>query len=1193
MYLKSIELSGFKSFADKTLLTFEPGITSVVGPNGSGKSNISDAICWVMGEMSAKSLRGSNMQDVIFSGTQKRKPLGFAEVCLTLDNQDHIFPVEFDEVSVTRRVYRSGESEYYINRSPCRLKDIHELFMDTGLGRDGYAIIGQGRVNEIISGKSEERRSIFDEAAGISKYRHRKEEAERKLAHTQENLVRILDIKTELETQLEPLRQQSQKAKQYLDLREETKELEVNLFLDAVEKNKQNMQTADTDFETVMQQLSQLQQEMALAEAEIARLESYADEQDRLLEESRTRMSDAELLIKGYTGEIELLNNSIASNDKLVDRVVEELQKLRKDTVSCQEKQKELLDQKKAAISQHALQTEEMNSVKQAFDRLNQQYIEDTAHIGKSKAEIIEKLNVIASLKAELGSLEAFKKSFADRKEAIERQQLDTNSEQAKLTAMQMQLKERLSTAAQAKQEGEKQLAEAQQLLKRLQEENQTRQSEQNRLTAEYGQRKTRLQMLLEMERELEGFGKSTKSVLNASKSGALPGCTIYGTVSSLIEVDKKYAVALEMALGPALQNIVTQTEQDAKIAITYLKSQRAGRVTFLPVSAVQGRSLPEQNDLRSQTGYIGLASEIITYDRKFDGIVKNLLGRTVIVDTMDHGIAMSRRYSYRFRIVTLEGEILNAGGAITGGSVNKTAGLLSRQSEIKQLRQETERLQSEIALVQIQASQSAEKYEQQEKMLSQLEYELQQLQQEQIRLQADFEHGKTLLETIQTSYASAENELKQIEEQIQQTNDDIAVLINRSTREEFEIEAMKEQAAEREASFAKLDAQKNALSEKIHAANLQLHAISRDISHYEAQLAEAKDNEAKIRTEAAQKRADIDQFREKNVQLRNQIVQKRQTIEQTADTARDLDSKAAGILAERDSARKQAKEYLEGVRLTREKVFLLKEEQGRIDNKRTKLASELENMSARIWDEYELTYTGAQAYRKPIVSTAASQRRVNELKNQMKQLGNVNIDAITEYNTVRDRYEFLSGQLADLTAAKESLAELIESIQSKMKKQFAEQFAIINGHFSETFAQLFGGGRASLRLIEPTDVLGSDIEIEAQPPGKTLRSLSLLSGGEMAFTAIALLFAILKVRPTPFCVLDEIEAALDEPNVYRFAEYLKKYCSQTQFILITHRRGTMEAADLLYGVTMQEKGVSKLLALKLDEAQSLSRQQA
>ncbi len=1188
MYLKSIELVGFKSFADKTILNFEPGVTGVVGPNGSGKSNISDAIRWVMGEMSAKALRGGNMQDVIFNGTEKRKPLGYAQVSLTLDNASRAFHVDFDEVCVSRRVYRSGESEYYINGAQCRLKDIHELFMDTGLGRDGYSIIGQGKVSEIVSGKNEERRNILDEASGISKFRHRKEEAQRKLGHTEENLVRIRDIVTELETQVEPLFKQSEKAKKYLNLRESLKKIDLNLFIRSTDRLKKDGDETDKNFIIVTEQLTQAQSAYSETEKKIEEENAKADAQEQLALQLHTQSTDTEVVIREYQGEIEVLRQKIESGKTASGRSAADVQNLKARLQTAQETHSGIEGDRRALEDQMDAKKKELAALEQASVAAAEQYEAHVRSINDAKSDIIEKLNAIAELKAKLSSYEAFKTGFAERMEALSQ----TQSVGEQTIAALRDKKTQAETLLHKKQDEiaamEKEIADLERDI--LIRDGEYAAAELARIEAAeaLGKKASRLSMLREMEKDFEGFSRSVKGVLEAHSRGELKQATLHGALSALIEVEKKAVVAIETVLGAAAQNIVVETEEDAKAAIAYLKQNKLGRVTFLPVSSVKGMRLEEEKEVKSMRGFVAMADALVTTDARYTQIISHLLGKTVVVDTMDNAIAISRKFGYRFRVVTLEGEVLNAGGAITGGSVNKHTGLLSRAGEIKALEQETAELQKKVDAADEKMLAVKEKIGALEESKTAKAQNLNLARQESVRLTADAGYAAQELDAGENAVAAAELEKEQIELQVKQTNDSIAVVINEITTNEFAVEAANKTIAELEASLADCEAARVRAGEAVADKQIEITGISRDAFALRQRAADVLVQIGEVARDIESREADIRANDDAAVEMLGEIEQKQALVEETKKKSEQIYADIDTANKARAAAKAAAAQLMEDSKEAREKIFALREEQNRINSRRIKISEELESLSERIWEEYELTYTAALEYKTEIGTVTEAQKELASLRGQIRALGNVNVDAIEEYKAVKERFDFLSGQLTDLTEAKADLEKLIASIQEKMKEQFKEQFAVINRHFSETFTALFGGGRAELKLVDPDNVLESGIEIEAQPPGKKLQNLSLLSGGEMAFTAIALLFAILKVRPTPFCVLDEIEAALDESNVYRFADYVRDYSKKTQFILVTHRRGTMEAADLLYGVTMQEKGVSKLLALRLDEAQNL-----
>lgn len=1188
MYLKSIELTGFKSFADKTQLNFQPGITSVVGPNGSGKSNISDAIRWVMGEMSAKALRGGAMQDVIFAGTQTRKPLGYACVSLTLDNSDRGLNIDFSEVTITRRVYRSGESEYLINSSPCRLKDIHELLMDTGLGRDGYSIIGQGKVNEIISGKSEERRNMLDEAAGISKFRHKKTEAQRKLEQTSDNLLRISDIVSELGGRLEPLRKQSEKAKKYLGYYEEYKTIDINIFLDFAEKYKNTKDELVQNFNAICGDVEN--QEKAVEEfvKKENELNEKAADIDLKLDSMREDSGKTQLWAKSISGEIDVLLNTITSGEKMIERIENEKNALKVKIESYDKKRKEIKNEEEDKRLILAKAQTELDEIAGKEQLISKQLIKTAGDINGKKSDIVDLLNETSDSKSKLSSLEAFKESFVARKDAICEQRRDSASELESLNKKKSDLsdmiekgKNELFNLNDRLEEKKAQQKEKTQEAQKLHEQTVSAENEFNKLYS-------RLHMLTEMERDFEGLTKSTKTVLNAAKNGTLKNCGICGILSSVIDTQKKYVTAIEAALGGALGNVITENEFDAKEAINFLKKTGGGRVTFLPITSVKGRTLDNVNEISAQKGFVALASDVIKTDKKYEGIIKSLLGRTVIAQDMDTAVYLSRKFAYRFKTVTLEGEILNAGGSITGGSINKTTGLLSRASEIKELKEKTQKLRTEIDEQKRLSNLLRNEIESINEIVEKLSNESFERRQELVKLNSDFSHIDILIDSAKNSDGGAKDELETIEEQIKSANEEIAVLINETTSQEFKAEKLKNEIADLESQADIMGNERDALNELINKKTLAINDKKHEITSLESEFERLKEFEKSDVISIGEKEKDISDIILKNEQAKQEVAQKRMLALEAGGKIEELIKKTEELESEKNKTKELAVKANNEERKAREKLYLLKEEQNRLDLKREKLDEEMESASAKMWDSYEITYNTALPYKRTDFLPSEAKKRANELKTLIKQLGNINLDAMEEYEDVFKRHEFLSAQVNDLTDAKTQLENLIEQITVQMKEQFTQQFEIINEKFTETFSLLFGGGRASLYLSDPKDVLESGIEIEAQPPGKSLKNLSLLSGGEMAFTAIALLFAILKVRPTPFCVLDEIEAALDEPNVYRFADYLKIYCKNTQFILVTHRRGTMEAANLLYGVTMQEKGVSKLLSIKLDEAKNL-----
>ncbi|MDD4688575.1 MAG: chromosome segregation protein SMC [Eubacteriales bacterium] len=1181
MYLKKLEAQGFKSFADKTELNFIDGITSIVGPNGSGKSNISDAVRWVMGEQSVKSLRGGNMQDIIFAGTKARKSVGFAEVSLTIDNSAGILASDYAEITITRRLYRSGESEYFINKTPCRLKQIHELFMDTGLGRDGYSIIGQGKIDEILSIRSEDRRQMFEEAAGVSKYRYRKEEAERKLGHTQDNLTRINDIIIELENQIAPLQEQSEKAKQYLIYKEELKGLEVNTFLEGVDRFTVAANEAKKVYDEVLASSNDIEVEIKLIEEEIVRLyekSKLSDEQAEMLraKEQETREKQHEIL-----SEIEFIKNKMDFKKQTVQRLKDEIQVSHKhieDLIAANGDElnnNELKSKEKELIARISLLDNELKAVEEVTQQ-------DMGNLENAQNEIIALMNGLTELRTERGNITAqlsanesrintILAEITPKEELIDERKRELEENDDKITennSFVEEYKKLNSTTGSKLEKAREDLKDSYDKLRILE----------NALN-ENG---ARFRMLSDMEKDYEGYSRSVKSVMRASKS-ELQSAKILGTVASLITVSREYSTAIETALGSSMQFVVTQSEDDAKKAIEYLKSTNGGRATFLPLSTASGDSIHEK-DVDKCDGYIDIASNLVECDNLYNGIARSLLGRIAVFDNIDNAVKAASKYKYKFRIVTLNGELLAPGGTISGGSKNLSAGIFTRASEIKELQKKMDTAQKAIEILKntIETTQlslttleieydkvsaTLREAEAKSMLLSVEQTHLQQLYDDSISVVYSLNKEKGLIEEANAEMVAMESKLKYAIELA-----------------ENEIEIMRSKAEAIKIGGEGTATKKEQLKTEQVNLRIELSDVQKDISMLfekqrmiEVQIeAEKASIEAKS-LEIEESNEEIEEFEQdiefKNSQISDQDELLLELVESTKQAVESRKATDEEVKAKRDKSKEKM-----------EQLMLVKQDLARLENRSAKAEFELENIVNKLWDEYELTLTEAEKYRTDIGSYHKAQRRVNELKGLIRGLGNVNVDAIEEYKNVSERYEFLDTQRNDLVKAKLDLEKVISEMQSVIKKIFSEQFETIDSEFNKVFAELFEGGRASLRLSNPDDVLESGIEIDVQPAGKQLQNMQLLSGGEKALTAIALLLAILKVRPTPFCILDEIDAALDDVNVTRYANYIKKFSDKTQFVLITHKRGTMELSNMLYGVTMQEKGVSSVLELNLEE---------
>ncbi len=1182
MYLKALEIQGFKSFPDKTVLNFGESITAIVGPNGSGKSNISDAICWVMGEQSARSLRGDKMEDVIFGGTEKRGPVGFAQVTLVLDNSAGMFSsVDSSEVMVTRRYYRSGDSEYYINKQSVRLKDVNELFMDTGLGREGYAIVGQGRIDEILSVRSADRREIFEEAAGISKFRHRKEESERRLQRTQENLVRINDKISELELQVDPLREQAETARRYLLLRDEQRTLEISLWIERLGeiKTPQNRLQAEYAAAKARQAEAQAQQDALYEENDrfSLRMQENDTDQERTRQEADALASQA----RDKEAEAELLRTNIRHRQNSIAELQEELE--RQDSRS-QDAQAEI-DTQKRRLEELDAQTAGLES---ELDALLEKAREAAESAGEAGSEISalqagEALAADAAAKSRerLAALDAAREQMTDRQEAV-RRELEAVQAQRETARQEVRTARRALEDAQEDAQAAANIIQGHALRMESREKREKDAADAHmKLTMEQNNLDSRIRMLTEMEKEYEGFSKAVRLVMQASERGALRG--VHGPVANLMKTDGRYAVALEIALGAGMQNIVVDREEDAKGAIQFLKQRDGGRATFLPLTAIRGDELREQG-VENEPGFVGIASRLVSYDGQYDNIFKNLLGRTVVMEDLDSGIAAARKYQNRFRIVTLDGQLINRGGSMTGGSVSKSAGVLSRANELETLKNRREELKGRLAAAQREKDEAARE-------LSAARYELQVAESQRraaedaaLKRQGEVKQYEAQLEGIRANEENLEGEKEALAQRLQD--------------QQQQRQAVRKEIEEREAEAASL---RESVREKLAGqTDLQEYAnrLSADMAQRKERLASLRaqrEGGAEALERMEQTRRDLAGDREQRLE---RISAYQSAIDaDEAETARKTEAAASLRMQAQERqgalrALQEARLHLEqertamGQRLKESNDALLEAEReaGRLEQKLGAGDMEEKQILDKLWENYELGHSAAMEQRVELESPAKAMRRVNEIKREVSGLGTVNIGAIDEFKRVNERYMYLTGQRDDVEQAKGELEGIIAAITREMTVIFAQQFDMIAASFQETYLQLFGGGHATLELEDREDILNCGIEIKVQPPGKTLKTLSLLSGGEKAFVAIALYFAILKVHPTPFFVMDEVEAALDEPNVVRVANYMRSISDKTQFIVITHRRGTMEAADILYGVTMQEKGVSRMLAINMND---------
>ena len=1182
MYLKALEIQGFKSFPDKTVLNFGEDITAIVGPNGSGKSNVSDAIRWVMGEQSSKSLRGAKMEDVIFGGTEKRSQMGFAQVTLVLDNTEHIFPrMEESEVAVTRRYYRSGESEYYINKQSVRLRDVNELFMDTGMGREGYSIVGQGKIDEILSVKSADRREIFEEAAGISKFRHRKEETERKLERTEENLVRINDKIAELELQVGPLRSQAEKAKKYLILRDELRTLEISVWLENLDKIKTDSIKLNTDYALAQQELERANAALDELYAASEQFAEKAHANDMEQERLRTECAELDAKRSEEDAAVAVLRTGIEHNRASIERVENDLrdQSGRAESLTAQ------IAAKHARIEELAAQAAELEEELRAFLAQAEELARTAGEAG-SEVEALRAREALAAsdaadCRADVSAINAGLAELTERRTALE---AESESVDGQLT----EKRRAASASRRALEEAQEEADAVRNIISghtlkmegRVKREETARQKSID-LTMEKNNLDSRIHLLSEMEKEYEGFNKAVRLIMQAAEKNALRG--VHGPVANLMTTDKRYAVAIEIALGAGMQNVVVDREEDAKSAINFLKQRDGGRATFLPLTAIRGDVLREAG-VEREYGYVGVASQLVQFDKRYAEIFNNLLGRTVVVEDMDCGIAIARKYSNRFRIVTLDGQVLNRGGSMTGGSVSRSAGILSRANELKELTARREALTEKLDAALREADEA-------KRDLNAAQYELDVAREQQrgaedavLRLTGEKKQYDMLLESLRTRESDIAAELESITARTEELKKAAAAREEEIKKHEAEAARCRAESEEKLAGQNELQRDSAHLGDEIAARKSTLAGFTAERETTERALGDLETLAQQMRGDEDGRRALIEDYRAKIKAAEEEIAQHDAV---TASLRADAEKRRAELaeLAE-------AKLTLEGERSANDRRYrecneLLSQTQaaaGRLEQKRVTAAMEEKQILDKLWESYELSHSAAQEQRIELESVPKASRRINELKREINGLGNVNVGAIEEFDRVNTRYTYLTGQRDDVEKAKEELLGVIENITSEMTVIFKEQFALIRESFQETFLELFGGGKATLELEDENAVLDCGIEIKVQPPGKALKTLSLLSGGEKAFVAIALYFAILKVHPTPFCVMDEIEAALDEPNVIRVAHYMRRICDKTQFIVITHRRGTMEAADVLYGVTMQERGVSKVLTINMND---------
>ena len=1186
MKLKKLELYGFKSFAQRTEIVFDEGITGIVGPNGSGKSNIGDAVRWVLGEQSAKTLRGASMSDVIFNGTQKRKPLSYCEVSLVFDNDDHALAMEAAEVMVTRRVYRNGESEYYLNRTACRLKDVVDLFRDTGIGKEGYSIIGQGRIDEILSRKSEDRRQVFEEAAGIVKFKARKEEADKKLQRTLENLERVDDILDELTKRLKPLEEQSRNARVYLELSTELKDLDLNLFLIRSDRARARLSELESELLTVQTILADT--ESALTDKTTRRDETQnrIDQLEEAITKARTELMECAEHVHESQKKLSALQSRRETRSENRQRIVREqeeaqerLAEIEKDHVRIQadvEKQHSLI----ADAEQILRATQEAAEKAQAKEK------EADAALEAQKAAVIDQMNRLSDVRNDKTRLNTMQAQMETRLTEIEESSGALQEQEAALREALTAVEKQLETENQHQQQCQEKLAQARQASDEADAAYANLRADVEKQSADMQAAASRHNVLTEMTRDMEGYNMAVRRAMTYAKQHGLTG--VKGVLAQLMTVPQAYETAIDMALGAAQQNIVTDTEETAKELINYLRQNRLGRATFLPMSAIRGKTLygNERNALKLP-GCLGVASELVQCAPEYRGIVENLLGRTVIADNLDHGIPIMRAGNHAFRLVTLEGDVMHSGGSMTGGSAqSKVSNLLSRERELKELtaklqtgRAELDKCRQELTQRQQTAQEKRQKVSDAVNALHQQEIAV---AREQARRESVFADLNTHLQRMQET----EQARVQLHQSLEDIRQQLETIEHQRTGAQGDQSAMEQKTIEMQNALVKARAEASAENDRLMVRTLQLSDLRHGLSDLERDEAHAQQDQAQILREQERREQLLHEMDELDAIDENDM--KREEAESARRQKEQLrqESAAQAIEQRRSQAQSDLRDILSDMENLHEAYNRDSEKLHKTELAKARIEGDQKNLQNRIWDTYKLTYAGAEEFRRTPFDEKESDCRAAELQGQIRALGTVNVGAVEEYAETKARVDDLTAQQQDLKRAEMDLRELIERLLIQMRSTFVENFSKMQGYFAETFTRLFGGGNAELKLMDPDDPLNCGIEVNAQPPGKKLQLLSLLSGGERALTAIAILFAMLKLKPTPFCILDEIEAALDDANIGYYADYLKEYSKGTQFIVVTHRKGTMERCNSLFGVAMEEQGVSRMVSVSLQDYQ-------
>lgn len=1182
MYLKRLELQGFKSFANRTVLEFKNGITAVIGPNGSGKSNIVDAIRWVLGEQSMKSLRGAKSEDVIFAGTQNRKSLGFAEVSIVIDNSDQSLPIEYSEVTVSRRLYRTGETGYFINKVPCRLKDINELFMDTGIGKDGYSIIGQGRIDEILSNKSEDRRHIFEEAAGIVKYRARRVETEKKLEQTRVNLVRINDILSEIEANLEPLKNQSDKAKKYLEIKEQLKNIEVGLYLYKIDNYKEKLEEFLKDKEILEKQNEDENEKLAKMQELKENLKEELEQINEQIERIQNLSFESKTKIEQLNSNISISNERITNNELNKNRLESEIREAKKNIQELEEEKKNRELRKETLAKNREKFEKQLKEKEEELAKLTEKLSSKEIEIEEKKKQSEKLTETKYNYQNDLTMFDTNIENYQARIKQI-------NKELDKIIS---ELDERRSTKndiSNEKNKIEKNLNVEKDELKKIQEEKEKLEKETqkfedliNKLTDDKRLKTSKYNFLVETEKEKEGYVKSVKDILKACDNDKELKRGIEGVLANIISTDSKYQTAIEMALGSSMQNIVTDNEENAKKLINYLRTNNLGRASFLPISSIKGKKI---DDFINAEGILGVASDLVKASEKYNNIILNLLGKTIIVDNIENAIKVAKINKYSFKIVTLEGDIINPSGAMTGGSVaKKTLNILGRAAEIKKLEKEISSIDKKLENA---VTEKENFINSNQDLINKIEEISKKVQQSEIEFATVNERYNSIeseIEKIVSNKEKFNNELQALKEKITDTENS-KVEINKNIED---INATIINLQNEIEEFAKLNKDDQEYIDNLNEdiTDLKISVSSFDESNTSIEeMMERIENDIKTENERiSNNNKEIEKSLLQNEELKNTIEDLKKNIEKIKLDVENSGEKTEELKNKREEKNNRIDKTEKDISTQFETIQKVKEGLVKADAKYSSTNQDLEETVNDLWTDYEITPNNAKENFEKPTNINETQKEVNQLHSKIKELGDVNVNAIEEYKKTSERYEEMCEQRLDLETTMAKLRKVIDDMTDAMKKQFKEKFKLIQKNFNEVFIELFGGGKAELLLEDENNILECGIDIKVQPTGKKLQNMMLLSGGEKALTAIALLFAILKINPSPFCILDEIEAALDDVNVYRYAEFLKKFSKDTEFLVITHRKGSMEAANTVYGITMEENGVSKLLSISLDK---------